>query len=293
MISVFIVCILIFSVLSYNWGMFQYQNYAESADFIKGRLQGFSPAFLMVLGSGLGVLAEQIRNPIYIPYGEIPSFKTSTAPSHAGRFVCGELGGKPVMAMQGRFHVYEGYTAEEVAYPVRVAKLLGVQTLIATNASGGINLDYQVGDLVALKDFIKISFPNPLIGKNIPEFGPRFQDMSHVFDREYLNLIKQIAGEQDMTLREGVYFYTTGPQYETPAEIRAFRLLGADVVGMSTVHECICAAHAGMTILGISLVTNMAAGVLDKPLSEEEVIREAEAAKDRFSRLLLAFLQKV
>ena len=272
--------------------MFEYQDYVQSADYIRGRLQGFSPAWLLILGSGLGVLGDEVENPVYIPYGDIPHFKTSTAPSHAGRFVCGKLGGKPVMVMQGRFHVYEGYSAEEVAYPVRVAKLLGVRTLIATNAVGGINLSYKVGDLVALKDFIKLSFPNPLIGKNIPEFGPRFQDMSHVFDRDYINLLKGIAGEHGIALKEGVYFYATGPQYETPAEIRAFRLLGGDVVGMSTVQECICAAHSGMRILGISLVTNMAAGVLDKPLSEEEVIREAESAKGRFSRLLLAFLQR-
>jgi len=272
--------------------MFQYKDYVESADFIKGKLQGFSPAYLLILGSGLGVLAEEVENPIHIPYGEIPHFKTSTAPSHAGRFVCGELGGKPVMVMQGRLHIYEGYTAEEVAYPVRVAKLLGVQSLIATNAVGGINLNYKVGDLVALNDFIKLSFPNPLMGKNIPEFGPRFNDMSKVFNRDYLSLLKEIAGEQGVTLREGVYFYASGPQYETPAEIRAFRALGGDVVGMSTVHECISAVHAGMKILGISLVTNMAAGVLDKPLSEEEVIKEGEAARDKFSRLLLAFLQR-
>jgi len=272
--------------------MFQLSNYTESADFIRGRLQGFSPAYLLILGSGLGVLAEEVENPICIPYSEIPHFKTSTAPSHAGRFVCGTLGGKPVMVMQGRLHVYEGYTAEEVAYPVRVAKLLGAHTLIATNATGGINLDYKVGDLVALNDFIKLSFPNPLMGKNIPEFGPRFQDMSYVFDKNYIRLLKEIAGEQGITLKEGVYFYATGPQYETPAEIRAFRALGGDVVGMSTVHECISATHAGMKILGISLVTNMAAGVLDQPLSEEEVITEAEAARGRFSRLLLAFLQR-
>jgi len=197
------------------------------------------------------------------------------------------------MVMQGRLHMYEGYTAEETAYPVRVAKLLGVHTLIVTNAAGGINLEYKVGDLVALNDFIRFSFPNPLIGKNIPEFGPRFQDMTHVFDRDYLKLAKEIAGEQGITLREGLYFYASGPQYETPAEIRAFRFLGADVVGMSTVPECICAAHAGMRILGISLVTNMAAGVLDKPLTEEEVIREAQASQDRFTRLLLAFLRRV
>jgi purine-nucleoside phosphorylase len=271
--------------------MFTYQSYTESADYVKSRLRGFTPAYLLILGSGLGVLAEQVRDPIYIPYGDIPHFKTSTAPSHTGRFVCGVLGDRPVMVMQGRMHMYEGYSAGETAYPVRVAKLLGAHTLIVTNAAGGINLDYKVGDLVALNDFIRFNFPNPLIGKNIPEFGPRFQDMTHVFDRDYLKLVKEIAGEQGITLMEGVYFYASGPQYETPAEIRAFRLLGADIVGMSTVPECICAAHAGMRILGLSLVTNMAAGVLDKPLTEEEVINEAQAAQDRFARLLLAFLR--
>jgi len=272
--------------------MFEYKDYKESADYIKSRLRGFTPAYLLILGSGLGALAEQARNPVCIPYGEIPHFKPSTAPGHAGRFVCGELGGKNVMIMQGRMHVYEGYTAEEAAYPVRVAKLLGAHTLVTTNAAGGVNLEYKAGDLVALKDFVKLGFPNPLIGKNIPEFGPRFPDMTYVFDREYLKLIKETAAEQGVTMREGVYFYATGPQYETPAEIRAFRVLGADVVGMSTVPECVCAAHAGMRILGISLVTNMAAGVLDKPLTETEVLEQADAARDRFSRLLLAFLQK-
>ena len=270
-----------------------YQDYVESADYIKGRLNGFSPAYLLVLGSGLGVLANQIQNPVCIPYGDIPHFKVSTAPGHTGQFVCGELAGKPVMAMQGRLHFYEGYTAEEAAYPVRVAKLLGAHTMIVTNAAGGINTGYQVGDLVALNDFIKLGLPNPLIGKNIPEFGPRFPDMSYVFNRDYRKLVKEIAAEQGITLREGVYFYATGPQYETPAEIRAFRLLGGDVVGMSTVHECIFAAHAGMKILGISLVTNMAAGVLDQPLSEQEVLDAAAAAQDRFGRLLLTFLQRV
>ena len=272
--------------------MFEYNNYRDSVDYIKSALSGFSPSYLLILGSGLGVLAEQVRNPVTIPYSEIPHFRTSTAPGHAGRFVCGELGGKPVMVMQGRMHVYEGYTAEETAYPVRVARLLGAETLIVTNAAGGINLDYHVGDLVALNDFIKLAFPNPLIGKNIPEFGPRFQDMTYVFNRDYLRLVREIAKEQGITLREGVYFYATGPQYETPAEIRAFRLLGADVVGMSTVHECMAAAQAGMKILGISLVTNMAAGVLDQPLTEAEVLEEAKAAQERFSGLLLAFLER-
>ena len=273
--------------------MFQLSDYQESAGFLKSRLNGFSPEYLLVLGSGLGVLADQAKNAVMIPYGEIPHFKTSTAPGHAGRFVFGELGGKPVMAMQGRMHVYEGYSAEEVAYPVRVAKLLGVNVLIVTNAAGGVNTSYQAGDLVVLNDFIKLGFPNPLIGKNIVEFGPRFNDMSYVFDRGYIQLLKETASEQGVTLKEGVYFYSTGPQYETPAEIRAFRLLGADVVGMSTVHECIAAAHAGMKILGISLVTNMAAGVLDRPLTEQEVLDEAALAQERFSRLLLGFLQKI
>jgi purine-nucleoside phosphorylase len=173
-----------------------------------------------------------------------------------------------------------------------VAKLLGAHTLIATNAAGGVNLEYKAGDLVAMNDFIKISFPNPLIGKNIPEFGSRFPDMTYVFDRDYLKLIKEIATGQGISMKEGVYFYATGPQYETPAEIRAFRLLGADLVGMSTVPECICAAQAGMRILGISLVTNMAAGVQDRPLTETEVIEEARTAQDRFTRLLMAFLQR-
>lgn len=273
--------------------MFEFQDYAESADFLKDLLQGLSPAFLIILGSGLGLMAEQVENPLIIRYGEIPHFKISTAPGHAGRFVCGMLGDKPVIIMQGRMHIYEGYIAEEVTYPIRVARLLGAETLITTNAVGAINTGYKVGDLVALKDFIKLGFSNPLIGKNIPEFGPRFQDMTHVFNKEYITLIKKIAKEQGIALKEGIYYYTTGPQYETPAEIRAFRALGADVVGMSTVPECICAAHAGMKILGLSLVTNMAAGVLDKPLTETEVLEEAHAAQDRFTQLLFTFLQRV
>ena len=273
--------------------MLQYHNYVESADYIKGRLNGFAPEYLLVLGSGLGILANQIQQPVCIPYSDIPHFKTSTAPGHSGQFVCGKLASKPVMAMQGRLHIYEGYTAEEAAYPVRVVKLLGAHSMIVTNAAGGINTGYQVGDLVALNDFIKFGLPNPLIGKNIPEFGPRFPDMSYVFNRDYIKLLKEIAGEQGITLREGVYIYATGPQYETPAEIRAFRILGADVVGMSTVHECIYAVHAGMKILGISLVTNMAAGVLDQPLTEQEVLDAAAAAQGHFGRLLFTFLQRV
>jgi purine-nucleoside phosphorylase len=246
-----------------------------------------------VLGSGLGFLADEVKNPVSIPYADIPHFKTSTAPGHAGRLVCGELGGKPVLVMQGRVHVYEGYTAAEASFPIRVAKLLGVDSLIVTNAAGGINLDYRPGELVALTDFIKFSFPNALIGPNIPEFGPRFCDMSYVFDREYISLLKELAAEQNTKLHEGVYFYATGPQYETPAEIKAFRILGGDVVGMSTVHECTTANHAGMKILGISLVTNMAAGVLEQKLTEEEVLEAGEKAKGYFAKLIISFLERV
>jgi len=272
--------------------MFRYDNYAESAEFIRKKLRGFVPKYLMILGSGLGFLAERVSGAITVPYSVIPHFQSSTAPGHAGRFVCGTLGGKPVMIMQGRLHLYEGYTVEEVAYPVRTAKLLGAESLIVTNAVGGINLEYKVGDLVALNDFVRLNYFNPLTGPNIPEFGPRFPDMTYVFDREYLALIREIAREQSIVLREGCYFYATGPQYETPAEIRAFRTLGGDVVGMSAVHECITARHAGMRILGISLVTNMAAGVLDKVLTEKEVLDAAEAAKDPFAKLLTEFLER-
>lgn len=272
--------------------MFSFKDYLESADCIKSKLGAFSPEFLMVLGSGLGFLADEVEEPVFIDYKDIPHFRSSTAPGHMGRFVCGRLGGKQVIIMQGRMHIYEGYSPEDAAYPVRVAKLLGATSMIVTNAAGGINLDYKVGELVALNDFIQFGLPNPLIGQNIKEFGPRFCDMTKVFDRDYLKLVKEIAEEHNIVLQEGVYVYATGPQYETPAEIRAYRSLGADVVGMSTVPECIAANHTGMRILGVSLVTNMAAGVLDQPLSEEEVLEQANAAKDYFAKLLITFLQR-
>ena len=270
--------------------MFTYQDYVQSADAVRQRLGDFRPEWLLILGSGLGFMAEQVENPITVPYGEIPHFPASTAPGHAGRLVAGTLAGKPVLVMQGRFHIYEGYSAEQAAFPVRVAKLLGVHSMIVTNACGGINLDYKVGELMLINDFIRLAFHNPLTGANIPEFGERFCDMSKTFDPAYRTLAKKVAQQQGYPLHEGVYMYATGPQYETPAEIRAFRTLGADVVGMSTMPECIVANHAGLRILGVSLVTNMAAGILDQPLSEKEVLDSAEAAKIPFSRLLLDFL---
>ncbi len=272
--------------------MFQLSDYQESANYLKEKLDGFVPSVLMVLGSGLGFMGDMVEDPIHIPYSGIPHFKTSTAPGHAGRFVAGKLSGKNCLVMQGRLHIYEGYTPEEVAFPIRVAYLLGVKSMIVTNACGGVNTDYKVGELILLKDFIKFPNLNPLIGPNLSEFGPRFCDMSYTFDKDYRELAQEAGKEQGLVLKEGVYFYTTGPQYETPAEIRAIRILGGDVVGMSTVPECLTANHMGLKILGISLVTNMAAGVLDQPLSEKEVLDEAEKARGYFSKLILNFLEK-
>lgn len=271
--------------------MFTMAQYRESADYIQKSLGSFSPEILLILGSGLGGLADQVENPVYIPYGDIPHFKKSTAMGHAGRFAAGLLGGKRALLMQGRLHVYEGRTMEESAYPVRVARLLGVQTLIVTNAAGGVNLNLAGGGLMLIQDYIKFTLDNPLMGPNLDEFGPRFPDMTYVFDKGLREKFRQVAESLGEDVAEGVYFYMTGPQYETPAEIRAIRALGGDAVGMSTVPEVIAANHCGMRILGVSLVTNMAAGVLDQPLSGQEVLDAANAAGAKFQRLMLAFLE--
>lgn len=273
--------------------MFEYKHYEESANFIKEKLQGFTPEFLLVLGSGLGFLGDQVENSIAIDYYDIPHFKASTAPDHKGRFVFGILGNKPVVVMQGRLHFYEGYNAEEITYPIRVAKLLGVTSMIVTNAAGGVNTTYQPGQMMLIEDVIKFSEPNPLLGPNIKEFGTRFNDMTYTYTKEYRDLAKTIAKEQELILNEGVYFYAQGPQFETPAEIRAMRILGADAVGMSTVPESIVARHAGMKILGISLITNMAAGMLAQEITAEEVNETAGRSKEMFSTLIIQFLERV
>ncbi|MDR0841743.1 MAG: purine-nucleoside phosphorylase [Christensenellaceae bacterium] len=273
--------------------MYTLQQYRESADYIQNKLGDFHPELLMILGSGLGGLAERMETPIYIPYAQIPHFKASTAIGHKGRFVAGMLGGKRVLMMQGRLHVYEGHSMQEAAYPVRVAKLLGVEKLIVTNAAGGVNLALSGGQLMVIKDYIKFTLDNPLMGPNLEEFGPRFPDMCTVFDPDWRALFARVAQEQGEPVAEGVYFYMTGPMYETPAEIRAIRALGGDAVGMSTVPEAIAANHCGMKILGVSLVTNMAAGVLDAPLSGEEVLAAAAKAGARFERLMTAFVAAI
>lgn len=269
------------------------EQYEESAQAIRARLKGFVPKVAMVLGSGLGFLGDQVEDPIAIDYHDIPHFKTSTAPGHKGRLVCGMLDGQRVAVMQGRMHHYEGYSYEEVSYAVRVLRLLGCDTLVVTNAAGCVRQDWHAGELMLITDQIKMFSPSPLRGENLPQFGPRFPDASHLYSPRLQQLAREAARDLGLTLREGVYFYCYGPQYETPAEIRAARILGGDAVGMSTAPEVIVAAHCGMEVLGLTLLSNMAAGILDQPLSEQEVLDAAEAARETFSGLVRACLPKL
>lgn len=264
-----------------------FSDYQESAEFLRGRLNGFEPEILLILGSGLGFLGDHVERPIYVPYGEIPHFKTSSAPGHAGRFVFGILRGRRVAVMQGRMHCYEGYSMEEAGYAVRVLRLLGADKLILTNAAGAVNEDFAPGDLMLITDHIKLFGFGPLQGPNLDEFGVRFPDATKLYSPRLQALARDKARALGLTLQEGVYMFFPGPQYETPAEIRAARALGADAVGMSTAPEAIVAGHCGYETLGVTLLANMAAGVLPKPLSGEEVIAMAEAAAPRFSLLLL------
>ena len=270
---------------------FTYAQYQESAAFLRTKLGSFRPKVAMVLGSGLGYLGDVVEDPIVIPYEEIPHFKGSTAPGHKGQLVFGALAGKSVAVMQGRVHHYEGYSYEEVSYAVRVLHLLGCDTLFVTNAAGGVNWKFQAGDLMLITDQIKIFLESPLRGENLPQFGPRFPDSSYLYTPALQDLARKQARKLDLDLKEGVYMYFPGPQYETPAEIRMARGLGADAVGMSTAPEVIVAGHCGMEVLGFSLVSNMAAGVLPQPLSEQEVLDAAEAAREKFSALVLACLE--
>ena len=268
-------------------------HYQESADYIRQQIGGFTPKVAMVLGSGLGFLGDVVENPIVIPYGDIPHFKASTAPGHKGQLVFGTLSGRPVAVMQGRMHHYEGYSYEEVSYGIRVLRLLGCDTLIVTNAAGCVNTQWRAGDLMLITDHIKLGSDSPLRGENIPEFGVRFPDMSTVYTPRLRDVARKAAAGLGIELREGVYHYFQGPQYETPAEIRAIRVFGADAAGMSTVPEAIVARHCGMEILGFSLLSNMAAGILDQPLSEEEVLEAAAAAREKFSNLVLECLKEL
>lgn len=272
---------------------YTFAQYQESADFLRSRIGAFTPKIAMILGSGLGYLGDEVEQSIRVPYDEIPHFKTSTAPGHKGRLVFGHLNGQNVAVMQGRFHHYEGYSLPEVTFAIRVLRLLGAETLIVTNAAGCVNQNWEAGDLMIIDDHIKMALDSPLCGPNLPEFGPRFPDSSYNYTPAMARIAVETAAELKIPLRHGVYMYWTGPQYESPAEVRAARILGADAVGMSTVPEVIVAGHCGMNILGFSLLTNMAAGILDQPLSEEEVLIAAEAGKEHFSALIRGCLERM
>ena len=265
----------------------------ESARVLEARLGDFRPRCLLILGSGLGALADEVEGPVAVPYGEVPHMGVSTAPDHAGRFVFGRLAGQDVAVMQGRLHTYEGWSFADVSFPVRLLRLLGARTVIVTNAAGAVNRDFSAGDIMLITDHIKLFGPSPLQGPNLDALGPRFPDMSHVYTPALQDAARSAAAERAIPLREGVYMFFPGPQYETPAEVRAARILGADAVGMSTVPEAIAAAHCGMEVLGFTLCTNMAAGVLDRPLSSDEVLSAAAEAGPRFSALVKACLTRL
>ncbi|MCI1944197.1 purine-nucleoside phosphorylase [Clostridium luticellarii] len=257
------------------------QNVREAVDYINSDMK-LKPKIGIILGSGLGKIADEIEDAKVYKYSEIPYFPVSTVQGHKNCLVIGKLQGKTVVAMQGRFHYYEGFSMKEVVFPIMVMKMMGVEILIVTNASGGINKKYSSGDLMLIKDHINLSGQNPLIGQNSDKFGPRFPDMSEAYDRELREIAKKTALKLGIFLQEGVYAYMTGPSYETPAEINMLGILGGDAVGMSTVPEVIAANYSGIKVLGLSCITNMAAGILDHRLSHEEVIKASAAVSEKF-----------
>ncbi len=251
------------------------------------------PKIGLILGSGLGDLADRIEDRVEIKYKDIPEFPISTVKGHAGQLVFGKLSGKSVVAMQGRFHFYEGYPIEDVVLPIKVLIDLGIQSLVVTNAAGGVNKDFKPGDLMIITDHLNLAGQNPLIGKNNDKEGPRFPDMSKAYDDEYIELARKIAKDLKLDIKEGVYAWFTGPTYETPAEVKMARYLGADAVGMSTVPEVIIANHRGIRTLGISCITNMASGVLDEVLSHEDVVKTSQKVKGDFQSLVLDCLKHI
>lgn len=257
-----------------------------AADYVRSRIGDAEPLAGIILGSGLGRLAEKIENPVVIPYREIPGFPVSTAVGHKGNFIIGSLGGKTVVAMQGRFHYYEGYPMELVTLPVRVMKLLGIKWLFVSNAAGGVNFDFKVGDLMVITDHIN-HLPNPLVGPNLEEFGPRFPDMTRPYDSELRKLALRLAEQMGVRLRQGVYFAGTGPSYETPAEYKYFRMIGADAVGMSTIPEVIVARHSSIPVFGMSVITNEAHDDYSEDYVNDgdDVVAAADAAAGTMTEL--------
>lgn len=256
------------------------------------KITDFVPKVAIVLGSGLGDYADTIRVVAQVPYGEIDGFPVSTVPGHDGRFIFGYVEDVPVVCMKGRVHYYEGYDIRDVVLPIRLMKLLGAEILFLTNASGGVNTSFHAGDLMLITDHISCFAPNPLIGANIEELGTRFPDMSKVYDPQLQEIIKAVAGEQHISLHQGVYAQLTGPSFETPAEIRMLRTLGCDAVGMSTAVEAVSAAHMGMKICGISCVCNLAAGMTENPLTHEEVQAAADQTAPVFKKLMTESVKK-
>lgn len=272
----------------------EYARIEAAANFIKSRIGNFSPTILAILGSGLGHYAqsENVKSICEIPYSEIPDMPVSTVSGHVGKFVFGYVGDVPVMFMQGRIHLYEGYPVSSVVFPIRVAAVLGVRKLVLTNAAGGVNLSFKPGDFMIISDHISSFVPSPLKGENIAELGTRFPDMSSVYSARMQNIIAETANEAKIEIKKGVYLQASGPQYETPAEIRMMRTLGADAVGMSTVVEATAARHAGMEICGVSCITNMAAGILNKSLSHSEVREIADKSEKSFSKIMTEIILK-
>jgi purine-nucleoside phosphorylase len=266
---------------------------AESAAQLLLTKTPLRPRIALVLGSGLGGFADSLTDATRIPYAEIPAFPRSTAIGHAGQMVIGKAGGVPVAAMQGRVHLYEGYSAQQVTFPIRVFGRMGIRAVILTNAAGGINLSYSQGALVLIRDHINLQGTNPLVGPNDDGFGVRFPDMTEAYTKSYREFARAAFAKHGLTLHEGVYAGLLGPSYETPAEIEYLRRIGADLVGMSTVAEVIAARHLGIKVLAISCVTNMAAGILDQPLSHAEVMETGERVKTTFEGLLRAVLPRI
>jgi len=269
-----------------------YSHAQSAAAFLLAQTR-LRPRIGVVLGSGLGAFADDLLDAARIPYENIPFFPRSTAIGHAGQMVIGTTGGIPIAAMQGRVHLYEGYSAQEVAFPIRVFAGLGIRAVILTNAAGGINQEYQQGALVAISDHINLQGTNPLVGPNEERFGARFPDMTQAYSRIYQDMALQSARKIGKTLHQGIYAGLLGPSYETPAEIRYLRTIGADLVGMSTIPEVVAARHMGLNVLAISCVTNMAAGILDQALNHQEVLETAERVKGDFIALLQAVISEI
>jgi purine-nucleoside phosphorylase len=261
------------------------QKMQIAAEAINGKINE-QPTIGLILGSGLGELADEIENAVKIDYNDIPNFPVSTVEGHAGRLVIGQLHNKTVVAMQGRFHFYEGYSMQEVTFPVRVMKALGVETIIVTNACGGMNSEFAAGDLMLITDHINMTGQNPLIGRNEAELGPRFPDMSRAYTPQLVEKVEEVAAKLDIKLQKGVYAGITGPTYMTPAELIMVRNLGADTIGMSTVPEVIVASHMSMKVIGISCITDMAIGEELEPLTHEQVVEVANRTKPKFINLV-------